>query len=1293
MVDIATIGLAVDTRGLKRAGSELGGLSQKGQDAERKLNRSTRAMGDDFKSLNTAIKATTGALAALGVVRMTRSITDAVQSMQSMQRTFTAATGSFQKGAAELEFVRMEADRLGLNLEKTATSYGQLAAAARGTALEGRGVREVFTAVSEASTALGLSSEQSEGALRALQQMMSKGTVQAEELRGQLGERIPGAFNLMAKGLGVTTKELNKMLERGEVLADEALPALARQLRDTFGEQAIEGADQLTAQLNRLDTALYNITSGANAESLSDSIGDLADTLSDPATVDGLQTFVSAFIGGFAAITETVATTVNVVKYMAESLAAYNHGPAIGDMVRINDAIEQQNTALEGQLQLRERLKEGSGKYRANEKIIASIEKELDRLNGLREATLSLDKASAELGKTSTDVVVSINHQSGAVGKLNGATDKVSTATEKATESLNDQIKVLSIQKSHLLGGVKAQEAMTRAQLEAKGISSAVIDQYIKMQREVKALADEQEAFAETATEKARMVEDAWDAAGNIIYQTMYDVFDRSIDSFEDFADAMLDGFKQMLARMAAEALSTEILVSIGAPESVTGGKLRVGDMVSMGKAGYSLATGGWMGTQAAATGASMLGMGSQFSAMAGASQAGYTGNAYAGWVASQNAAAGGTAAGSSAASGFVSGLTTAGFYAAIAAAGFEFGKSVTSAIEGEADRYDWTNIIFPGLGSIVEDVSSRFSSGWETRSFGLRVGEGGISDDADMFTYQKRKKNFKTRRRTLIDDVDAQLQAELDFMLDSSLGSITGSIEKLGLDVSTGLDAAFEAVARDISFKGGGEKIQERLGLYFSDLNDALVNELSGGAVETADQLRVMVTSLDAVNDAFGAVDMSLMSMSISGAEAAQSLVDMAGGLQQFNQLAMSWAQFSGGDQAVNALLGNQLGTLFETLGYTLPETRDGVIALVNGLDKTTEAGQAAYVAITSATGSLEQFYSFNEAAAAEAAKAIAQSDNHVQLMLNAAQGRIDAMRKEAEAAVITFDSVILGLKELGDEAYRTNINPADAFQNVVLTFNDALEEAATGSQDALKILQSSTKDYAQALIDSASNELDAKRKLAGLRSQLYGASDQAEAAKQADQERRERARQSAIASARSAAARSSFFGEGANAYGMSLNTPVSIAATIQSIGGTVPEHIQESVNQAIGQYEYFQKANLGGASSGAVEQLFDQLKAGDFSGVPAFASGTDYFSGGMALVGEQGPELVTLPPSRIYNNTETNGLLKGMGNTAALEKEVRELRQMLYQFMFQDTKNIKRTKDILNRWDKEGRPPERAA
>ena len=93
-----------------------------------------------------------------------------------------------------------------------------------------------------------------DGVFLALGQMISKGKVQAEELRGQLGERLPGAFDMAAKAMGVTTAKLDDMLKKGQVTAEEMLPKLAKVLHDDFAVAAAEASQGLQGQLNRLST-------------------------------------------------------------------------------------------------------------------------------------------------------------------------------------------------------------------------------------------------------------------------------------------------------------------------------------------------------------------------------------------------------------------------------------------------------------------------------------------------------------------------------------------------------------------------------------------------------------------------------------------------------------------------------------------------------------------------------------------------------------------------------------------------------------------------------------------------------------------------------------------------------------------------------------------------------------------------------------------------------------------------------------------------------------------------------
>lgn len=170
-----------------------------------------------------------------------------------------AAGGDQAAGARELDYVRQKAFQLGLQLNDTAGAYAKLAASAKGTRLEGAQTKEIFEAIAGAGTVMGLSVQEQSGALLAISQMMSKGTVQSEELRGQLGERLPGAFAIAARAMGVTTAQLSKMLEQGQVFSDEFLPKFAAQLKKELGDEVSKSANSAQAELNRLDSSYQNL--------------------------------------------------------------------------------------------------------------------------------------------------------------------------------------------------------------------------------------------------------------------------------------------------------------------------------------------------------------------------------------------------------------------------------------------------------------------------------------------------------------------------------------------------------------------------------------------------------------------------------------------------------------------------------------------------------------------------------------------------------------------------------------------------------------------------------------------------------------------------------------------------------------------------------------------------------------------------------------------------------------------------------------------------------------------------
>ncbi len=239
-------------------------ITAEGKNAEQAFARLNKKMGDTNKStartrksmqelgagvgaLRKRVVNLKTALVGLGGAFAIRAIFETGKDVAALNKSFEAITGSSEAARSEMSFLHKVADDLGQNFYALAGSYKGVAAASKGSVLEGQKTRDIFVAVTKASASLGLSADETSGALRAISQMMSKGNVQAEELRGQLGERLPGAFNLAAEAMGVSTQKLNKMLDKGEVLAADLLPRLAEVLSKKYSgsvAKAVEASNK-----------------------------------------------------------------------------------------------------------------------------------------------------------------------------------------------------------------------------------------------------------------------------------------------------------------------------------------------------------------------------------------------------------------------------------------------------------------------------------------------------------------------------------------------------------------------------------------------------------------------------------------------------------------------------------------------------------------------------------------------------------------------------------------------------------------------------------------------------------------------------------------------------------------------------------------------------------------------------------------------------------------------------------------------------------------------------------------
>jgi len=238
------------------------------------------------------------------------SLLEAQVQLQAIHYTLIAATGSSTKAADAFKFVSDESAKLGLILPDAAQGFANLSASATAAGVSMKDQQQLFDAYAKSATSLHLSTVQSNRALLALEQMFAKGKIQAQELRLQLGQAIPGAAQRfqnavmgMTKGTDLAGKSFDQLLEAGALTTSKFLPALVTALQQSGRgwEQASEG---LNANLNRVQTAWFNlkteITNGLFTDVATAGAGALADNLS---RIAGLITLIGA--GGLAKISGT----------------------------------------------------------------------------------------------------------------------------------------------------------------------------------------------------------------------------------------------------------------------------------------------------------------------------------------------------------------------------------------------------------------------------------------------------------------------------------------------------------------------------------------------------------------------------------------------------------------------------------------------------------------------------------------------------------------------------------------------------------------------------------------------------------------------------------------------------------------------------------------------------------------------------------------------------------------------------------------------------------------------------
>ncbi|EPE0907872.1 tape measure protein [Escherichia coli] len=225
---------------------------------------------DAFNNLaSNAIKLSGAFYSVMGALNSYKAIMNAGLKRDSAQRAAKFVLGD--KASEAETFIRGLADKTGLNISEGLSSYAKFAAGAQGSMSQEQ-TQELFGNATAMSRLMGLSNDELNGILKAFEQMASKGKIQAEELRGQLGDRMAGAFKLFAEALGMTATELDAAMKNGKILSADTLPKVAKQMglmidkAGGWAEVAKSTQTALGKLANNWDDTMVKIFSGSQDE-------------------------------------------------------------------------------------------------------------------------------------------------------------------------------------------------------------------------------------------------------------------------------------------------------------------------------------------------------------------------------------------------------------------------------------------------------------------------------------------------------------------------------------------------------------------------------------------------------------------------------------------------------------------------------------------------------------------------------------------------------------------------------------------------------------------------------------------------------------------------------------------------------------------------------------------------------------------------------------------------------------------------------------------------------------------
>lgn len=209
---------------IARLKSELDGVDT----SANKANAGIGVLSKGMSVTKFAVTALVGAMAALGIGLGIREIAQAADSYTNLSTRISIATsegGNFQQAMAGVHQIALATNS---SLDATANLFAKINDTGKEMGMTQQQALDLTRTINQAIQIGGGSAQASEAAVQQFIQALQSGVLRGDEFNSIM-EQAPGLTSAMAKGLGVTTGELRKMAENGELGAERVVKALQSQ--------------------------------------------------------------------------------------------------------------------------------------------------------------------------------------------------------------------------------------------------------------------------------------------------------------------------------------------------------------------------------------------------------------------------------------------------------------------------------------------------------------------------------------------------------------------------------------------------------------------------------------------------------------------------------------------------------------------------------------------------------------------------------------------------------------------------------------------------------------------------------------------------------------------------------------------------------------------------------------------------------------------------------------------------------------------------------------------------------